>query len=36
MTMSLDLGSSSSFALKEKNQKTTTSQDGTPPLLKIK
>jgi len=30
------LGSSSSFALEEKNQKRTTSQYGPPPLLKIK
>jgi hypothetical protein len=33
---SLDLGSSSSFAIEEKNQEMTTSQYGPPPFLKIK
>jgi hypothetical protein len=36
MTMSPGLGSSSSFVLEEKIKKTMMSQDGPPPLLKIK
>jgi len=36
MAISLDHGSSSSFALEEKNQEIIMSQYGPPPLLKIK